>query len=810
MPKNERMGILSNMIARFRGAESGPVAVKLNGKMLTVDRGTFGALNAMADAGMGIRKDPSDASIGTGTFTQGIPAFWFARSIEGGGGAESLADPYENSAWVQRAIKKVAGPIASVDVKFSAIKTGAPKRTRKKSIPCWTARGLVHKSADDFIDLPAVDAWLKQPMAGLSYSDFVEASIGWMKLRECFWLMSDEALVPFPEATETFPSIIIARPNMMRPQIDDGKLTGWVYTPSYGKSYGLNPEQVIQLRYWNSQNDFRGFGEYPAAHIAAEADYLAGKFSRNLMANNGDLGGIIIAKSGVPTDGQREQMINDLRMKRAAQLRGELKYLFFTGDIELQDPKITSVDAAFIGQRLENRHEIAIALGLPPSMFDVKAAFSIGSASDYYQLIMDTCIPDGRKFCGALEILIYRLTGQRVEVSLNWDGHPVMQAVLRERMDSMDKLWAKGMPMRDISDYLGMNLPEFDGDDVGFVAINVTPIDQAAEPPPPPAEDPALSENPNPNLTTDHTDITDGKKPDNTPEPVKAVIKLLKSQSVQAVKSVAKIPSVEKVAKSHRTKLWTQHQRLRSGVMNQYAGKVSKVLNEYRGKVLHKLEHSGAGSKSLGAQVDKGLIDLIFNAHEFGNSLITALNPVAQNAVTTATEQLHEEIGRPDDPWKMAPPKVKELIKSRDKSLMGCGQTVRDQINTALKDGYDAGDSTEELADRVRGVFNNLAKSEARRIAATETTIVFNTARHDAMKGAGIKRKIWLSSGLDNVREDHQDASDYYADNPIPLDEPFEVGEDKLMYPGDPSGSPEEIINCRCVQIAAMEDLDDE
>ena len=54
------------------------------------------------------------------------------------------------------------------------------------------------------------------------------------------------------------------------------------------------------------------------------------------MANNGDLGGIVVAKSGVPTDEQREQIIMDLRAKRAAQIRGEMRYAFLTGDIEVE------------------------------------------------------------------------------------------------------------------------------------------------------------------------------------------------------------------------------------------------------------------------------------------------------------------------------------------------------------------------------------------------------------------------------------------------------------------------------------------
>jgi hypothetical protein len=33
------------------------------------------------------------------------------------------------------------------------------------------------------------------------------------------------------------------------------------------------------------------------------------------------------------------------------------------------------------------------------------------------------------------------------------------------------------------------------------------------------------------------------------------------------------------------------------------------------------------------------------------------------------------------------------------------------------------------------------------------------------------------------------------------MDEPFIVGESELMYPSDPEGPAEEVINCRCAVL---------
>ena len=54
--------------------------------------------------------------------------------------------------------------------------------------------------------------------------------------------------------------------------------------------------------------------------------------------------------------------------------------------------------------------------------------------------------------------------------------------------------------------------------------------------------------------------------------------------------------------------------------------------------------------------------------------------------------------------------------------------------------------------------------------------------------------KIWVTAGDDRVRPDHADAEG----QSVPVDQPFDVGGEALMFPGDPNGSDAEILNCRC------------
>jgi hypothetical protein len=65
----------------------------------------------------------------------------------------------------------------------------------------------------------------------------------------------------------------------------------------------------------------------------------------------------------------------------------------------------------------------------------------------------------------------------------------------------------------------------------------------------------------------------------------------------------------------------------------------------------------------------------------------------------------------------------------------------------------------------------------------------------------------WVTSGLPNMRPWHEDMEGVASR----LDEPFIVDGEELLYPGDPNGSPENIINCACTHtpVTSEDDLTD-
>ena len=95
----------------------------------------------------------------------------------------------------------------------------------------------------------------------------------------------------------------------------------------------------------------------------------------------------------------------------------------------------------------------------------------------------------------------------------------------------------------------------------------------------------------------------------------------------------------------------------------------------------------------------------------------------------------------------------------------------------------------------------NFYRWQALRIARTETTAASNYAATVSSSVSGVLMdKVWVSALDARTRREPESHFDHYHMNQVkvPLDKPFNVSGEKLMFPGDPKGSAGNVINCRC------------
>jgi hypothetical protein len=128
-------------------------------------------------------------------------------------------------------------------------------------------------------------------------------------------------------------------------------------------------------------------------------------------------------------------------------------------------------------------------------------------------------------------------------------------------------------------------------------------------------------------------------------------------------------------------------------------------------------------------------------------------------------------------------------------------QTTQEDIVAVLLSGQQEGLGAREIARMIRDkVGGQIGKIRAETIAITET---HNAATFANLTSAELLdeeldlglQKEWMSVEDGRSRASHRIADRQHRD----LNEPFLVGGENLMRPGDPRGSAKNIIRCRCV-----------
>lgn len=140
--------------------------------------------------------------------------------------------------------------------------------------------------------------------------------------------------------------------------------------------------------------------------------------------------------------------------------------------------------------------------------------------------------------------------------------------------------------------------------------------------------------------------------------------------------------------------------------------------------------------------------------------------------------------------------------------LVGASDEVYDPIRLALAEGRAAEESIPQMAARVDALLGDADRwtNRATTIARTEVLSANNMGSRDAARATSAVLgedpdaviKEWVSANDSRTRETHADADGQQV---MGLDAAFDVGGESLEVPGDPSGSPETTINCRCVAI---------
>lgn len=149
----------------------------------------------------------------------------------------------------------------------------------------------------------------------------------------------------------------------------------------------------------------------------------------------------------------------------------------------------------------------------------------------------------------------------------------------------------------------------------------------------------------------------------------------------------------------------------------------------------------------------------------------------------------------------MTDPRVMQHILRRKQVLRTAPTHYQQQIRNQLALLTAEGRTIDEAARLVRPLLIQQLPYQAERIARTEVVSAYNAGSIASYGDAGVERKEWLAASDEKTRETHSQAE---AQGAIAIDKPFQVGSSEMMYPGDPDGEADEVINCRCTLLPVV------
>jgi HK97 family phage portal protein len=556
-------------------------------------------------------------------------------------------------------------------------------------------------------------------------------------------------LVKGEEATQGVPGYLMLHdPGDFQEVITNGILTGWNRMST--KDF-FPIERIVHFKYYNPYSPVRGLAPLDALMIGITADYQAVKYNQVFFDNDGTPGAVFSTDQNL-SDAQYERMA-DLLIKKRKGLSHAHEALLLEGGVKLQSMRTSNKDMQFLELRKFTIDEIAMVLGVPKEALQIYEDINMATAQ-----VADASL--WKKTLIPLMRLIEDKLNKDLLSDLGYLGHfdlsviDVLNKEMLEKVESAKILFEMGVPFDKINDRLGLGFEDIPGGDAPYAG-------RLAQP-----------------------------GPTQEPEPAKAVPQKNHTPLLPGPQDMGAVLLEQRKAK------WKSLMDPILPLMGKAASAIRSYFREIEQKILKNLTKSVAKEVN---EVDLSNIESYFD----DDKLAARLRDILFSAVSLGAESIEDMVefgGLPD-------PLISETVETVLEKVTIVNESARTEIVESLRDVIREsvdGDLTEaETAARIietaKGKMKNIT-NRAKTIARTETHSAYNQGRRKAADETEPKYKQWITSHDADVRDTHVMNENA---GKVPYEERYPSG---LMYPHDPGGAAEDVINCRCVEVYYYEE----
>lgn len=661
---------------------------------------------------------------------------------------------YADQAWVFSCIKIIQTKAASVPLKV------------------YRNNGTGDEELQELHNHP-LQILLNQVNPYMSGYDLLESLHGFIELvGNAYWLKDK---IVDGKASELYP----LNPKCIKIIADKkGFITGYEYSIEAGKvERTFKPEEIVHFKTWNPLSDFYGLAPICAARDSADTILFSDQYNKAFFKNGAEPGGFLTSDKEIDED-DRNRLVKMWR-KLHQGVRKAHQVAILDSGLKFTPSSASHKDMAYGELKRMSREDVLTVFNLPPIMVGVFDEANYSNAREQRKIFWQDCIiPRLRKIESRINEFLAR----------DWDNSGKL--LVRHDLSGVEDL-AADADLRSRADALNVttgiltvneirkqkNLDPVPWGDTWYAPFGLSPVGTSGVPKP-----------------------IDEEEPTQTPPPEE-------SKALVVKRSIKETPLEEPIdpKKVRRDNVWMKYKGLTDRLERKWVPSMRSLFNDQERDVINKLRESD-WKKTLNqnkldkftkvkVSIDLILFDRVHARTIFRKEASRLLKETV--GIAAAAEIAEYELGID---FNIVNPNVVTWIENKAfKFANEVNTTTEDALRQELSDAITSGEALTDVEDRVARVFDIARGSRTAAIARTEVVAASNEGAVQSYKQSGLVSKIeWVSSRDNLVRDDHQiDGETIELSGGL-----FSNG---LRYPGDPAGTPENVINCRCTVAPLME-----
>lgn len=660
-------------------------------------------------------------------------------------GYSAMSAYYTANPWVHKAIKVVADNLSALPAR---VVTGQGREA--EPVDGHPLTQLLDMPNTEMSGADLVREWVISMMLGGEH--------GWEAVR-------GQSRRTFVELWPREPNIFSVLPGAMGRRYR--RVQGYKIDDGAADPYTVPPDEFIHHKFFNPLVVWRGLAPITAIRMSIQIDQLSQAWTRLFFSNQARPDFAIIAPEGI-TRTERDEIYSELD-QRVGGDQVHRPIILENGITDIKPFSFPPKDLEWVAQREMSRDEIGAVFGVPDEIMgygrDTYENFATAETVLWTLTIVplaglkdDTITRWGRRV-GLLK------PTERVETDLS--DVSALQEDVSAKIEQLNTLAGRGYPVNVLDEYLGLGIGSVQGGDVGYLPLGMVPVAQLS--------------------------------------------------SAADVRSFPAQPKTKALAPEYGSLAHQALWQFKQARLNDYVATIQRIAKREFQRQQTEIDLALRDSKTYGRGRFKAdeqvpppeeLFDVEAEARKWQDAMsdiirkaIAALGLAALVEVfgDDGAERVGFDVERPD-----VAAGVRYVLETVARKV---NDTTWLDLIGIFNQAESEGLGISAIQELLRSYFGDRKSDwQTERIARTTMTGANNYAGSEAMKQAEqalavVAEKTWISALIpDRTRDAHAGAHGQTRR----MNEAYTVDGENLMFPGDPSGSPGNIINCLCTETYSV------